>query len=55
MPGPGGAFEQVGIQAVMSAVNRMAGIGEEDVQAAVAGFRSRKARRADSGVPAEAS
>ena len=39
---------------VFAVVNRMAGIGEEDVRNAVAGFRSRKARRADSDVPAEA-
>ena len=38
----------------MAVVNRMAGIGEEDVRAAVAGFRSRKTRGADSDIPAEA-
>ena len=39
---------------IFATVNRMAGIGEEDVQAAVAGFRRRKTRGADSDVPAEA-
>ena len=47
--------KQGDIVKVFAAVNRMAGIGEEDVQAAVAGFRSRKTRGADSGVPPEAS
>lgn len=42
------------ILAVMLVVNRVAGIGEEDVQAAVASFRNRAARRADRDVPAEA-
>jgi hypothetical protein len=32
---------------VLEAVTKMAGLGEEDVQAAVARFRSRKARRTD--------
>ncbi len=46
--------KQGDILAVFSILNRIAGIGEEDVQAAVAGFRGRTARRADSDVPAEA-
>ena len=46
--------KQRDILEVISTVNRMAGIGEEDVRAAVAGFRSRKTRRADRDVPAEA-
>ena len=47
--------KQIDIVNVFAVVNRMAGIGEEDVRNAVAGFRRRKARGADSGVPAEAS
>ena len=46
--------KQGDIWAVMAAVNRVAGIGEEDVRTAVASFRNREARRADRDVPAEA-
>ncbi len=38
---------QEDVLVVLSAVTKMAGLGEEDVQAAVSRFRSRKARRTD--------
>jgi hypothetical protein len=38
---------QEDVLVVLSAVTKMAGLGEEDVQAAVARFRSRKTRRTD--------